>query len=263
MRTIWFFLFLTGPLFATPGLTAELRLVGTYQGENLYVRNPYLIEKKVHCTQAVYVNGTLSVSDIKKSAFEIDLSHLGEGVPVEVRIEHMRGCQPRVVNPQAIQGKRALQFSACAVDSLNMVWQVSGETGPTTYFVERNVRGQWTTVSSPVITREPQTQADYELEVKHATGRNRYRVKAYTDGGEEFFSEEVEFMNGEPAVEWSFDALPQGRITLSRKAFYQVLDPYGDVMIEGEQTDIDVGKLEAGTYFLQVDDQTVPFEKRQ
>ena len=52
----------------------ELVVKGTYQGENIYVKNPFAPSGVGFCAYEVTVNGTITTDEINSSAFEIDLS---------------------------------------------------------------------------------------------------------------------------------------------------------------------------------------------
>ena len=83
----------------------EMVLEGTYQGQNLYVQNPFASSGVGFCVINVTVNGQQSIDEINSSAFEIDFSsyQLVKGSPVEVKIEYKDDCTPRVLNPDVLR----------------------------------------------------------------------------------------------------------------------------------------------------------------
>ena len=94
-------------LILTTGALAnqEMVLEGTYQGENLYVQNPFASSGVGFCVTNVLINGQQSIDEINSSAFEIDFSsyQLSKGASVKVKIEYKDDCTPRVLNPEVLK----------------------------------------------------------------------------------------------------------------------------------------------------------------
>lgn len=86
---------------------ADLVLEGTYQGQDLYVQNPFLYctDSVVRlCAYAVTVNDTISMprDSITQSCFRIPLTTYGftKGDPLHVIIRHYSAGMPKVLNPE-------------------------------------------------------------------------------------------------------------------------------------------------------------------
>jgi len=78
---------------------------GEYQLKNVFVLNGGSPSGVGFCVYEVTVNGDITSDEINSDAFEIDLSVFGLelGDPVEVRISHKDGCEPKVLNPEALE----------------------------------------------------------------------------------------------------------------------------------------------------------------
>ncbi len=79
----------------------EMVVEGTYQGENLYVQNPFSSSGVGFCVIEVMINDQLSIDEINSSAFEIDFTsyELSSGQDATVNITYKDGCTPRCLNP--------------------------------------------------------------------------------------------------------------------------------------------------------------------
>ena len=83
---------------------SQLTITGTYQGRNLYVRNPCIDRFcDTLCTDSVTVNGK-RVEVEHKTAYEIYLSKtaLQKGDSTEVVIHYKTDCIPKILNPEGI-----------------------------------------------------------------------------------------------------------------------------------------------------------------
>lgn len=82
-----------------------MTLEGTYQGQNLYVKNPFASAGVGFCVINVTVNGQQSIDEINSSAFEIDFAsyRLTRGASVEIKIEYKDDCTPTVLNPDVLR----------------------------------------------------------------------------------------------------------------------------------------------------------------
>ena len=105
-------------LIASTSLKAEEIVVkGTYQGENIYVRNPFAPSGVGFCAYEVTVNGMITTDEINSSAFEIDLTSYGFtiGDEVVVAIKYKDDCMPMVLNANALKVKKPAKFQSIAV----------------------------------------------------------------------------------------------------------------------------------------------------
>ena len=105
------FLFTVGLSFLVLfGLNAkELIIDGTYQGENIYIQNPFSKKENGFCIKEVYVNDR-PFSEINSSAFEIILEKEEIGQYVKISIIHSKVCRPRVLNKDALRSKSTFEI---------------------------------------------------------------------------------------------------------------------------------------------------------
>ncbi|MBO7441351.1 MAG: hypothetical protein J6U21_16910, partial [Bacteroidales bacterium] len=91
--------------FRGAGAANEIRVEGIFKGQNIFVTNPFAASGVGFCIYEITVNGTVTMDELNRSGFEIDLTqyHLAQGDPVVVVIKHKDGCTPKVLNPEVLK----------------------------------------------------------------------------------------------------------------------------------------------------------------
>lgn len=79
-------------------------LAGTYNGNNLFVKNPPGADGFGFCVNEIIVNGNRTSDEIMSENIEIDLKASGvrEGHEITIEIKHYPGCEPTILNPQVL-----------------------------------------------------------------------------------------------------------------------------------------------------------------
>lgn len=78
---------------------------GTYNGNNLYVKNPVGPDGLGFAINEILINGNRTSDDITSEHIEVDLKASGvrEGSPIKVEIKHYKGCEPKILNPEVLK----------------------------------------------------------------------------------------------------------------------------------------------------------------
>lgn len=171
---------------------AEISLTGTYQGKNIFVQNPFVIDTEEYCTDAVYVNGKLVLTKPQVSAFEIDLSTYPINSSIEIRIVYKDGCGPNIVNPQALKFDTDFKFLICQATPSELKWITERESVPGIYTIERLDDESWISVAE-VDSKGNELNNFYKLPARHKEGVNVYRIKFTQAEGLTLYSKEIEF----------------------------------------------------------------------
>lgn len=79
-------------------------LKGTYNGNNLFIKNPPGPDGFGFCVNEIMVNGNRTNDEITGENIEIDLKASGvhEGHEITIEIKHYKGCEPTVLNPEVL-----------------------------------------------------------------------------------------------------------------------------------------------------------------
>lgn len=80
-------------------------LEGNYNGNNLFVKNPYRDDGFGFCINEILINGDRTSDEIASETIEIDLKASGvmEGHEITIEIKHNKGCEPTILNPGVLQ----------------------------------------------------------------------------------------------------------------------------------------------------------------
>ncbi|HWY12458.1 MAG TPA: hypothetical protein VN026_14090 [Bacteroidia bacterium] len=89
----------------TTSTETSIILEGTYNGNNLYVKNPAGPDGFGFCVNEIVINGNRTSDEISGEHIEIDLKASGvrEGNPIKIEIKHYKGCEPKVLNPEVLK----------------------------------------------------------------------------------------------------------------------------------------------------------------
>lgn len=192
LKLILSFLYLSFIAYFAHG--GEITVSGKYQGQNVYVQNPFTVDKNKYCTEGVYVNSKLILDNPTVSAFEIDLSYLPLNTPVVIKIVFKENCSPQVVNPQVIEVNDAFRFLASWIEAATINWITENEPASSHYFIERLEEQEWVEVAETPAKGEPINNF-YKLTVPLTENVNIYRIKLIQPEGIELYSEEIKFLS--------------------------------------------------------------------
>jgi len=238
----------------------EYTLTGEYQGKDLYVQNPLSNDKLNFCTREVYVNDQIVITSPKTSAFAIDLSDMRPGDPILIKIVHKEGCVPKIINPQVIRSKSSFQYLNTSADAISINWVTRGELSDGKFIVEHYQNKNW--VAQHAVAGKGSFETNqYSVIPMHHTAENKYRIKYVQNDGKTFFSRIFEYYNDVDPVSF-YPALVTDKITLSRESDYAVVDSYGNQVVKGRATEIQLKNLSSGLYFLHIDNREERFVKK-
>jgi len=239
----------------------EIRLKGIYQGDNLYVMNPFSSSGVGFCIQEVRVNNKISTDEIASSAFEIDLSqyHFKLGDPVEVVIKHKSGCTPKILNPNVIQARSTFKTTKIEVGRDKILrWTSIGETGSLDYIVEQYRWNKWVKVGV-VKGKGGATANQYSFKINPHSGQNKFRIKQIDYTKKARYSKDAIYRSMSPQITFKKSG---NTIKFSQTTMYEIYDYYGNIVKKGNSDSIDISKLKKGEYFLNYDNKMDTFKKK-
>ncbi len=247
-------------LFANEALLIE----GKYQNKNIYVQNSYNDNGVGFCAYEVYVNGNRTTDEVNSSAFEIDLRpyNMVQGDKVEIQIYHNNGCQPRVLNPEALKPRPTFTTKTITISALGMLsWTSSGEAGSLPFIVEQYRWNKWIYVGEVVGEGKPGDH-QYSFQVTPHSGENRFRVKQVGFGKEVKYTPEVTFTPKDKPTLSFVQSNDSKTITISSESLYEMYDAYGNVVLKGYGTKVDLSDFVKGNYYFCYDDKVVDIKRK-
>lgn len=251
-------------LTANAAQAEEIIVRGIYQGENLFVMNPFASTGVGFCVYEVTVNGQITTDEINSSAFEIDLSvfQLKIGDKVTIVIKHKDGCTPKVLNKEVLESKSTFKVTEIRVDRKNneLKWTTTNEKGPLPFLVEQFKWKKWVNVGT-VDGNGTMGPNEYSINIDPHSGLNKFRVKQIDYSKKPRYSPEATYRSLDAEVKFSPEK-PKNEITFTAETNYEIYDFYGRLVKKGKGSQIDISKLKKGDYFLNYDNTMGQFSKK-
>ncbi len=259
-------LFLVSTFFVKDSFAGEIVLDGIYKGENLYVENPYTTAGVGFCVSEVLVNGNTTTDEINSSFFEIDLSiyNFRYGAILKIVIKHKDGCIPRVLNPEVLTPESTFIIKSITIDKDGFLnWTSQKEHGRLPFIVEQFKWNKWIRIGS-VKGKGTSGLNQYRYGINFNSGVNKFRIKQIGSNKKARYSPSAEYFNNVPEITF----IPGNGGKTSQKLFFsgfthfEIYDYYGKLIKTGADTEVDVSRLKAGTYFLNYDNKSEMFIKK-
>ena len=253
---------LTTFTFILSTLGGELVLNGFYQGENLFVKNPFASSGVGFCVYEVSVNGLTTTDEINSSAFEVNLSVYGfkMGEELTIYIRYKDDCKPVVMNLQAISAKSTFAIKTIRLVADNIEWFTTNETGKLPFYIEQYRWNKWIRVGE-VMGKGSTVQNSYSSPVRFNSGLNRFRVRQVDEAGKSRYSQELTFTSDVKVVTFSPDRVDDV-INFSSTTMYEIYDQFGNIVFKGYGNSVKVTDLKKGSYYLNYDNSMGEFIKK-
>lgn len=253
---IFAFIFLS---FVNFSIAEELSISGFYQGKNLYVQNPLSADKKLFCTNEVFVNEKMVLSQIKNSAYTINLSHLENGSPVTIKITYKNDCAPKIINAFVLQkSNQNYTFQSVQIKDNLILWSLKEEVISGRFIIEKYTENYWKPIGTTPISFEKKEYTQ-NIERYLSEGINKFRVKYLSPDEQVFVSSNIshEFL-GESVT---FSLTSSNKILLSKESPYEIMDAEGNLIKDGKGNEIAISTLHPGIYYINYANKSEKFRK--
>jgi len=254
MNKAVFTLFILLMGFSINASSQVIALEGHYQGRDIYVQNPFSASGVGFCVYEVRVNGLVTTDEINSSAFSIDLSllNLNFGDPVTIKISHKDGCDPIVINPEALKPLSTFEVVNISVSESGLLkWATVEESGSLDFIIEQFRWNKWVKVGEVKGVGSPKVNK-YQFQVVSHYGVNKVRVKQIDSTKKPRYSIAMEYDPDMDPV--TFTPLKVKKdITFSSKTMYEVYNMYGNIVAKGYSETFNTSGLEKGKYYLNYD----------
>ena len=264
MRALFLILFVLQSVFSQASI---LSIEGTYQGKNLYVRNPTDYGGCGYCVTKVMVNGDVMPGGANVEAFEIDFANFNVAIgdPLFITIEHHEGCTPKILNPEVLLPRSTFVITTINANNAGKLsWTSIGESGKLPYIIEQFRWNKWVAVGE-VAGKGSAGSNSYEFNVTPHSGENTVRVVQVDHSGSKRVSQTVKFRSTLPAVvknplkvKETIYFFANGKPVETR---YEVFDAYGNILMKGYASSVDCSKLINGAYYINFDNVNEKFIK--
>lgn len=254
-------------LTKTSAQDKQFSIEGSFQGKNLFVRNPPQSDGFGFCVSKVLVNGEILPASIQNSNFEIDFSlfEIKKGEKVFVVLSHAEGCEPEFINSEVLLPRSTFECVAITAEKNGLVnWQTKAENGSLDFIIEQYRWGRW--VEAGQVKGNGTNQLNkYTFQLSPHSGLNKVRVSQIDNSGEKRSSKEVSFQATISKVKMApakvTDYLYFKANGKSVKTKFEVYDAFGNLLKLGYNEKVDCQNLVNGVYFVNFDNTTEKFIK--
>jgi hypothetical protein len=238
-------------------------LEGKYQQKNVYVINSISAEGVGFCVYEVLVNGDVSSDEINSNAFEVDLSIYGFklGDDVVVSIKYKEGCEPRILNPGALEPQPT--FEATSIDVSNaglLTWETVNEQGKLPFIIQQFKWNKWVNVGE-VTGNGTSVKNSYSFQTTATSGVNKFRVVQRSYEGQIRKSASAEYISDKAPITFTYDKKKE-RILFSAETNYEIYNVYAQIVKRGFGLEADMSNLPKGEYYISFDSMTEKFAKK-
>lgn len=235
-------------------------LEGKYQHRNIFIAQALGSEGIGFCAYEIRVNGNLITDEINSSAFEIDLApynfEVGEDIIIEIR--HKMGCAPKVLNPGGLKPQPTFETVDITIDEAQILqWITENETGSLPFVVQQYKWNKWINVGEVQGNGTPDI-SNYAFHVDFTSGMNKFRVVQFDQAGKIKKSDDVQIESNKPELTFTYNRKKQ-EVVFSDETGYEIHDKYGDLMMKGFASSLDVSTLSKDNYWLSFDNTTESF----
>lgn len=250
-------------LLAFTSKAGSIVLEGRYQQRNIFVINATAQDGVGYCVYEVTVNGLVTTDEINSQAFEIDLSilNLKPGDAVTVVVKHKDGCQPKILNPGALEPAPTFECQKISCDNKGLlVWETTSEMGKLAYTVQQFKWNKWVNVGE-VMGNGTNTNNKYSFQVNLVSGNNKFRVVQKSYEGDLRKSKECEVNSPVEPITFTYNKKTKA-VNFSSNTAYELYNSFGQIVKKGIGNAIDVSTMGKGEYYISYDNSTGKFIKK-
>lgn len=263
MRLLYtLFIFMLLPVYGA--LAGSVVLEGKYQHKNIFVVNAIADDGVGFCVYEITINGEVSSDEVNSTAFEIDLSVYGMklGDNVVIVIKHKDGCEPRILNPGALEPRPTFETASIQVDAAGMLtWETLNEQGKLPFIVQQYKWNKWVSVGE-VTGKGTSVKNSYAFQTTPISGTNKFRVvQKGQEGGGDRVSPPAEYVASKAPVTQTFDKKTKS-IKFSVETNYELYNEYGQIIKRGFGTGVDLSSMPKGFYYVSFDSLTEKVDRR-
>jgi hypothetical protein len=259
---VFLFLFCLCKLSQFVAQDKQYSIEGSYQGRNIFVRNPPQSDGFGYCVSKVLVNNEILPASIQNSNFEIDFSlfEIKKGEKVFVVLSHAEGCEPEFINPEVLLPKSTFECVTISAESSGLInWQTKNENGSLDFIIEQFRWGRW--VEAGQVKGNGKNQINnYTFQLSPYSGINKVRVSQIDNSGEKRSSKDISFQSAITKVKMVplkvTDYLYFKSNGKSVKTKFEVYDAFGNLLKLGYNEKVDCQNLVNGVYFVNFDNTT-------
>jgi hypothetical protein len=247
-------------LACSQAFAGTIVLEGKYQQKNVYVVNSVAEAGVGFCVFEVTVNGEVTSDETNSHAFEIDLSIYGFklGDPVLITIKYKEGCEPRILNPGALEPQPTFETTNIEVSKAGLLsWETMNEQGELPFVIQQFKWNKWVNIGE-VKGKGTSTRNAYTFQANPVSGENKFRIVQKAYDGKLRKSPTVEFVSTTEAVSFNYDKKLKA-VVFSQETNFELYNAYGQIIKKGFGKKVNMESLPKGDYYISFDNKTEKF----
>jgi hypothetical protein len=232
-------------------------LEGKYQKKNIYVINSVAEAGVGFCVYEVTVNGEVTTDETNSHAFEVDLTIYGFklGDPVIIAINYKDGCEPRILNPGALEPQPTFETQNIELNTGGVLtWETTNEQGALPFIIQQFKWNKWVNVGE-IKGKGTSTRNSYSFQTIPVSGQNKFRIVQRSYDGKLRKSPTVEMVSAKRKVTMTFDKKTKA-IVFSEDTNYELYNAYGQIIKRGNGGKVLMESQPKGDYYISFDNST-------
>lgn len=228
---------------------------GTYQGNKVFVQNPFDREGVGFSVKHVQVNGSELTDQVFSSAFEIDLTkqNLKIGDSLSIHLYYNSEKQPKIINTGSLTRTNKnfeLQLTDLKVENDSVLkWCFEGEEGSSEFIIEEYRWNRWIKIGE-VQSTGTMEKSCYEFVVPELiNGENKFRIVQFTSDDKKLMSKSVTKKSDINTVLINGNCKGSS-FHFSRPTYFEIFDTYGNIVRKGFSDCPKFCGLQHGLYYI-------------
>jgi len=256
------FLFVIFLFISNVTSSQELNIKGVFKGANVYIVNPFAKTEEGFTIQSLTVNDRVYSEDMKSSAFEIDLAHMGFKLGEDLRfcIKYKDSIAPSIINMEAIQAVSSFELKKATIDKDQFLnWKCSNEMGSLPFNVQQYRWNKWITVGQ---LRGVGTYGvnHYRIKVPIHSGENMFRIHQVDYTEKDNYSDTIQYKSRMKPVSL-VNKKVKSKLRFSAPTQFEIFDLFGNLIFDGFGKEVRFDDLIPGKYYVNYDNTIGEFIK--
>jgi hypothetical protein len=254
----------TSLLISLASQAGVILVEGSYQNQNIYIKNAYRSSGVGFCAYEVRINGSVTTDEINSTSFEVDLSHykLELGAPLSIEIRYNDdGCRPMVLNPTAVSPNPTFETLNISVEKGGLLeWVTINETAMLPFIIEQFKWNKWVKIGEVTGKGTPDKNTYSFITDTHA-GNNKFRIKQKGHIDKTIHSPSVSYRSSKSEISYIYNRKTKG-IEFAEETNFEVYNKFGDLVKKGYSNKINVQNLDNDSYYMNYGNTTCEFKKK-
>lgn len=227
-------------------------LLGSYQGTDVYVQNPFDQDGVGFSIKAVEINGAQMTQKVFSSAFKIDLSkyNLNIGDSVSILFYYNSIEPPKIVNTEALTPVSNANIQKLWIENDSVLnWCSTDEQQKFDYIIEQYRWNKWIKLGE--VKSHGTTQENcYSFIVDLHSGENKFRLVRFGLNGQKKTSMTANIESMKNKIQIVDDYIYDGTVQFSYETLYEVYNVTGELVLKGYNKIVEFCGLPKGIYFV-------------